>query len=120
VIGARAHQVFFGVTTDTPTWGDQYLTEEEYVTYLTWPSDEAVIDLLNRHDIGWVVIHANRLLETEYNDVWLIPFHGRRSRHVEAVATSPNFCRWSEGGGYVLFKLGACAPADAAAGDSPG
>lgn len=120
VIGARSHQVFFGVTTDTPTWGDQYLTEEEYVTYLTWPSDDEVIDLLDRHDIGWVVIHANRLLETEYNDVWLIPFHGRRSRHVEAVATSPNFCRWSEGGGYVLFKVGACAPAHPPASDSPG
>jgi hypothetical protein len=110
VIGARAHQIVYGVRAGTPTWGDQYLTEEEYVTYLSWPSDEVVIDLLERHDIGWVVIHANRLLETTYNDVWLHPFHGVSARHVEAVAASPRFCRWYEGGSYLLFKLGPCPP----------
>jgi hypothetical protein len=110
VIGARAHQSMFGIAADNPTWGDQFLTEEEFVTYLTWPSDEQVIDLMIRHDIGWVVIHANRLYETVYNDVWLVPFHGRPARHVEALALSPRFCRWFEEGGFVLYRLGPCTP----------
>jgi hypothetical protein len=110
VIGARAHQSFFGVSRDTPTWGDQYLSEEEYVTYLTWPSDEVVIDLMERYDIGWVVMHANLVFETTYNDAWLIPFHGKTARHDEAVAASPHFCRHFAEGGYVLYKRAPCPP----------
>jgi hypothetical protein len=116
VIGARAHQLVFGVTTDIPTWGDQYLTEDEYVTYLTWPSDEEVLDLLARHDIGWVVIHNNHLLETKYNDVWLQPFHGRNAHYLEAVAASSNFCPWFEENLYRLYKVGPCEPATDPAG----
>jgi hypothetical protein len=108
VIGARAHQFFFGIGTHTPTWGDQYLTEDEYVTYLTWPSDEAVIDLMDRYDIGWVVMHANLVFETTYNDMWLQPFHGKTARHDEAVAISPHFCRWFADGGYLLYKREPC------------
>ena len=108
VIGARAHQSVFGISAENPTWGDQYLTEGEYVTYLTWPSDEAIIDLLESHDIGWVLIHGNRLYEQQYNDVWLVPFHGRPARHIEAVASSPRFCPWFQERGFALFKLGPC------------
>jgi hypothetical protein len=108
VIGARAHQSVFGITVDTPTWGDQFLTEDEYVTYLTWPSDEAVADLMERHDIGWAVVHPHLVYETPYNDVWLVPFHGRSARHVDALAASPRFCEWFREAGYVLYKLGPC------------
>jgi hypothetical protein len=109
VIGARAHQVVFTTTTDVPTWGDQFLTEEEYVTFLTWPSDEAVIKMMQRHDIGWVLLHPIRVLELNYNDTWLIPHHGLSARHVGAVMESPRFCLWYEIGGYSLYKLGTCS-----------
>jgi hypothetical protein len=108
VIGARAHQLLFTATTDVPTWGDQFLTEEDYVTYLTWPSDDAVIEMMERHDIGWVLLHPIRVLELNYNDTWLVPHHGLPARHVEAVMTSPRFCLWYEVGGYTLYKLGPC------------
>jgi hypothetical protein len=120
VIGARAHQLVFGVTADIPTWGDQFLSEDEYVTYLTWPSDEEVLDLLARYDIGWIVIHNNHLVETKYNDVWLQPFHGRTARHIEAVAASPNFCPWFEENLYRLYKVGPCEPAAAPSDDVAG
>lgn len=78
------------------------------MTYLTWPSDEQVIDILERHDIGWVLIHAHRNLELGYHDTWLVPHHGRHARQVDAVAAGPRFCPQLSVGGFVLYKLGAC------------
>lgn len=108
VIGARAHQFFYSVTVDVPTWGDQFLTEDEYVTYLTWPSTREVLEVLERHDIGWVFIAPRRFLETQYNDTWLLPHHDRPARHIAEIAHNPSFCRWLEVGNYVLFRVGPC------------
>jgi hypothetical protein len=107
VIGARSHSLL-NVSADIPTWGGQFLTEDEYVTYLTWPSDDAVIEMMERHDIGWVLIHPKRVLETDYHDTWLIPHHGARARHVERVAASPAFCHTASVGGFELYRLGSC------------
>jgi hypothetical protein len=108
VIGARATQRWFSVGTDVPVWGDQFLTEDEYVTYLTWPSDRAVLDVLRRHDIGWVYITDARHLELTYNDIWLKPFHGMKARHVARIAQSPFFCPWRQVGLNIVYRVGAC------------
>lgn len=123
VIGARSHNLL-NVTARTPTWGGQFLTEDEYVTYLTWPSDAGVIEVMERHDIGWVLIQPNLSLETTYHDTWLIPHHGLRARHVERVADSPAFCRVADIDGFLLYRLGGCrggspAPVDPPAADTP-
>lgn len=110
VIGARATQAFFTLGTEVPVWGDQFLTEDEYVTYLTWPSDRAVLDVLDRHDIGWVYITDVRQLELDYNDAWLRDAHGRSARHVDAVAASPNFCLVRQVGFKLLYRVGPCPP----------
>jgi len=115
VIGARSHALL-NVSTRNPTWGGQFLTEEEYVTYLTWPSDEAVLEVLERHDIGWVLIHGNLDLELGYHNTWLIPHHGRPARHVARVASSPSFCQVANIDGYQLYRVGGCA-GEAAVGD---
>jgi hypothetical protein len=108
VIGARSHSLL-NVTADIPTWGGQFLTEDEYVTYLTWPSDDAVIEVMERHDIGWVLIHPNRKLETDYHNTWLIPSHGASARQVVQVAASPAFCLAAEISGFQLYRLGSCS-----------
>jgi hypothetical protein len=108
VIGSRSHNLL-NVTADIPTWGGQFLSEEEYVTYLTWPSDEAVVAVMERHDIGWVLIHADRRFETDYHDTWLLPHHGLAAGQVDAVEASPRFCRYREISGFVLYRLGSCA-----------
>lgn len=109
VIGARATQVFFSVGADVATWGDQFLTEDEYVTYLTWPSDREVLAMLDEHDIGWVYVISDPTLEIDYNDTWLKPAHGVEARHVSAVDQSPNFCRWlTTLAGNRLYRVGAC------------
>jgi hypothetical protein len=107
VIGARSHKLL-NVTDRSPTWGGQFLTEGEFVTYLTWPSDDAVIEVMERHDIGWVLIQPHLSLELDYHDTWLLPHHGRPARHVERVAISPTFCRVADVDGYLLYRLGGC------------
>jgi hypothetical protein len=108
VIGARSH-VLAQVDPDIPTYGGQFLTEREYVTYLSWPSDDAVIAMMERHDIGWVLINPDPRLETQYHNTWLVPAHGLVSRQVAAVAASPAFCQVAAIDGFVLYRLGPCA-----------
>lgn len=110
VIGSRSTQVFFSVTTEVPVWGGQFLTEEEYVTYLLWPSDAEVLDMLARHDIGWVYISEVAELELKYNNTWLVPAYGERARHVDMVESSPNFCRWRNVGFNIIYRVGPCPP----------
>lgn len=113
VIGARSHALV-NVTADIPTWGGQFLTEDEYVTYLSWPSDRAVVEVMRRHDIGWALVHRLPLLETAYHDTWLAPHHGVRARQPWMLALSPSFCRVAEDDGFVLYRLGACPAGPAA------
>lgn len=104
VIGARALPLV-AADIDTRTFGGQFLTENDYVTYLTWPSDEAVLEVLERYDTGWVVVRKMQSLEVDYHNTWLVPHHGLQARHPDMVASSPNFCTAFTGAGVTLYKL---------------
>ena len=114
VIGARVGRILYAER-GIPVWGTLFLTEDEFATYLTWPSDEEVIDVLERHDIGWALVSTDTHREVAYHDTWLVPAHGAPSRHVEALAASPAFCATDRNEGYVLYRLGSCQPGDAEA-----
>ena len=112
VIGTRAHQYLVSVDGNIRTWGDQFLTEKEYVTFLTWPSYKQVKEVLDRHNIGWVLVDQHdptRDLEGRYNDTWLVPAYGLKARHVRKLQNSPHFCRWlGPEQGFTLYRVGAC------------
>jgi hypothetical protein len=107
VIGARAHQLLF-VRYDITPFGGIFLTEKEFLTYLTWPGDEEVIAMLERRGITWALVVVPRLLEVEYHESWIRPAYGLEVRHVEALESSSNFCKVTELQGYRLYKLGPC------------
>jgi hypothetical protein len=111
VIGARVGRLTM-VDDDVPIWGTVYLSEEEFVTYLTWPSDEAVIDVMEDHDIGWALVGEDQRLEVDYHDAWLEPAYGESAHQVERLADSPNFCLVAQVPGYSLYRLGPCRPGD--------
>ncbi len=115
VIGARVGRLLF-VDGDQPIWGTIFLSEEEFVTYLTWPSDSAVIDVLREHDIGWALVGEDRRLEVDYHDAWLRSAYGESPQQVERLAISPNFCLVEQVPGYQLYRLGPCRPGDAETG----
>ena len=108
VIGVRASRLKW-VGSDAPIWSSQFLTEDEYVTFLTWPSDEVVLELLDRHDIGWVIVNPDQSLELQYDQAWLGPAHGGEVRHVGAVAASPCFRLVEPSGPYRLYERRPCA-----------
>jgi hypothetical protein len=111
VLGIRAHEL---VWTD-PTARTEFartMSEQDFVTYLTWPSDDEVVDLMHRLDAGWIMLHSDPTLEIDYHDTWLFPTYGQHVRHVEMVATSPDFCHVAAINGYHLYRLGACAPGE--------
>lgn len=110
VIGSRVTQLLF-VDPQIKTYGGQFLSADEYATYLTWPSDPQVIDMLRRHDIGWVLITPRWRREIAYHNVWLEPAYGKTARQVESVAASPSFCQARRAKGYILYKLGPCLSA---------
>ena len=114
VIGARVGRLLYA-DHGVPVWGTLFLTEDEFATYLTWPSDDEVIDVLERRDIGWALVSTDVRREIAYHDTWLVPAHGAPSRHVEALAASPAFCATDRTEGYVLYRLGPCRAGDAEA-----
>jgi hypothetical protein len=108
VIGSRSVSMLF-TTPRIATFGGQFLTEQELVTYLTWPSDWQVVRMMRARNIGWVLIGPRLNLETTYHDVWLVPHHGSGARQVYAVARSPAFCLALKRGSFSLYRLGRCA-----------
>jgi hypothetical protein len=105
VIGTRSVYLNFA-STDVRTFGGQFLTEQEYVTFLTWPSERAVIDVMRKHDIEWIYVPETPWLwVARYNDIWLLPNHGRSARYHKEVKRSPSFCRAKRIGGATLYKL---------------
>jgi hypothetical protein len=107
VIGARSGWLLFS-SPRIKTYGGQFLTEREFVTYLTWPSDQEVIDVLRAHDIGWVLIYGRRRFEIGYHNAWLRPAYGKTVHDVRRVAASPLFCNVRQIGRNILYKLGPC------------
>lgn len=105
VIGTRAVYLNL-VATDVRTFGGQFLTEREYVTLLTWPSERAVIDLMRRHDVEWIFVPRRpSKWVARYNDIWLLPNYGKPARYHEEVKQSPSFCRVRKVRSAVLYKL---------------
>lgn len=105
VIGVRSVYLNF-VSTDVRTFGGQFLTEREYVTFLTWPSERAVIDVMRAHDIEWIFVPVKPWKwVARYNDIWLLPNYGKRARYYREVKQSISFCLIRMRRGGALYKL---------------
>ncbi len=107
VLGVRSHEL---VWTD-PTIGAQFsrtLDEADFVTYLTWPSDDEVLAMMDRIGSGWIFINSQQSLETDYHQTWVGPTYGLTVRHVRQVALSDAFCLVAEIDGRRLYRVGGC------------
>jgi hypothetical protein len=105
VIGTRAFYMN-RKTTEPRVYGDMLLSEDEYVTFLTWPSDRKVLELLKKRDVQWVMVpDKSRRFVHKYNDTWLVPAYGERARYPERVARSPWFCVAHKRKDAALYRL---------------
>jgi hypothetical protein len=111
VIGVRASKLN-GIDPKIVTWGTQFLTEAEWKTFLLWPSDVAVLRMLEKHNIGWVAILSVYNLEIAYNNAWTRQVYGASVKTWTRLFESGNFCERFHYGYAALFEVGPCPPGD--------
>jgi 4-amino-4-deoxy-L-arabinose transferase-like glycosyltransferase len=106
VVGVRASLLSL-VDRDVDAYGAQFLNEREYVTFLSWPSDQAVISVFRARDIGWILVlpERRRRLEIEYNNAWLEPTYGLSVNYHSQLKASPYFCLAVNSNDWKLYRL---------------
>lgn len=82
-----------------------YASEEDFVTYLAWPSDDEVDAMLDKNNVGWVLIRkpAERL-ERDYH-VWLETAVGQLPRHYFQLETSSLVSAVHDGRYFTLYRV---------------
>jgi hypothetical protein len=105
VIGTRSFYLN-NTSTNPSTYGGQFLSESEYRTFLTWPSEAEVISVMRRHDAQWLFVPKwkARWIK-EYNDIWLRSAGGGQAGYHREVLTSPSFCLEKRIDGALLYRL---------------
>jgi hypothetical protein len=89
---------------DNQVYTHYLLSEAEYVTFLSWPSDEQAVDVLRRRGISWVILVNDLRWERDYH-VWLPATYGIPVRHFARVPASPGFREAYKGRVYSLYEL---------------
>jgi len=104
VIGSRPYWLIYNnhanelLTTD-------FLSEEDFVTYLSWPSDEAVAEMFERNNIGWILIlQPPERWERDYH-VWLTKAAGQLPQHYVKVKDSGLVEEVYTGYSYSLYRV---------------
>jgi hypothetical protein len=119
VLGIRSHQLA-RVDPTIPTLFGRKMAEEDFVTFVTWPSDEEVAELMDRLDVGWVYVLPDPRFEVRYHQTWLEPVYGETVNHPLELAASEDFCLVTDINGYRLYRYGDCQPGDEGANEDLG
>jgi hypothetical protein len=80
------------------------LSEDDYVTFLSWRDDGSVIAMLKRRGIEWVLLYQDPRWERDYH-VWLERAYGVAPDHYVRVTTSPWFEHVYQGERFQLYHL---------------
>jgi hypothetical protein len=107
VMGVRSNVMVY-VDPNLHTVYGRTMSEQDFVTYLTWPSDEAVIRMMRRVGVSWVVVRQSKFAESKYHETWLRPRYGKRDAHQRRIYESDRFCRVAKVNKTVLYRIGAC------------
>lgn len=92
------------VVPDNQVFTHYLLSEQEYVTFLTWPSDRTVAAVLRDREIEWVLLRNDTRWERDYH-VWVNVAYGQAPRHYTEIVSSPYFVRAYSGSIYTLYRL---------------
>lgn len=111
VVGVRPYQLLYTDHTIEAING-RLMAEDDWITFLTWPSDEEVAEVLERYNIGWVYIMPDYRFEVEYHQTWTERLYDLPVRHVFEVLNSDDFCLATEEFGNMVFRYGECQPGD--------
>ena len=106
-MGVRSNLMVY-VDPNLHTLYGRTMSEKDFVTYLTWPDDRAVIRMMRRLGVSWVVVRDSKFGETTYHETWLRPVYGERDRHAHRIHDSDDFCREARINRTVLYSIGSC------------
>ena len=81
MLGTRSHELLW-TRPDIHALFARNMSEKDFLTYLTWPSDEQVYDLMDRLGVKYVLLGPDRSEKTYYN-IWVKPTYHREIRHPE-------------------------------------
>ena len=81
------------------------ISEPDYVTYLSWPSETEVLRMLQDNDVGWVLLYKDaERWERDYH-VWLDVAYGKQPRHYLEIPASDSFEKAFDGQIFELYKV---------------
>ncbi len=104
VAGARLG-VFGHYEHESPLLGPDFVSEEDFVTYLTWPSEEAVAQMFARNNVGWVLVRRNaEYAERDYYS-WLRVVVGQLPQHYLKIKRSGLVEKVYGGTQYLLYRV---------------
>lgn len=65
-----------------------FISREDFITYLSWPSDAEVAEMFRREGVGWLLLqHPADVWERDYH-LWLEQVTGERPRHPQMIPDS--------------------------------
>ena len=104
VLGSRAGQLI-PYLRHNELLAAKSVTEDEFVTYLSWRSGQAVKKVFQNNGVGWVLIRmpAERW-EVNYH-VWLREVTGKLPRHHSKLESSNLVTRVHDGKHYRLYRV---------------
>ena len=104
VLGSRAGQLI-PYLRQNELLAAKSVTEDEFVTYLSWRSRQAVNKLLENNGVGWVLIRKPaEKWEVNYH-VWLQSVTGKPPRHHETLKKSKLVELVHDGKDYRLYRV---------------
>ena len=104
VLGSRAVKVMSYLQRNEVVY-PPYTSEEDFVTYLTWPSDGEVDAMMDKYGVGWVLIRKPaEQFERDYQ-VWLKTAVGQLPRHYLQLETSSLVSEVHDGRYFTLYRV---------------
>jgi hypothetical protein len=110
VLGTRSHELLW-TRPDVHALFARNMSEKDFVTYLTWPSDEQVYALMDRLGVKYVLLGPERSEKTYY-EIWVKPTYHREIRHPEKIRASDRLCPVMTYQENTLYRYGPCQPGD--------
>ncbi|MCD4759912.1 hypothetical protein K8R33_03420 [archaeon] len=105
IIGSRP-ALLATYSMNNPIFSSETTPEEDYVDFLIWNSNEEVLKIFNKYNIGWILISKPETrYEIEYHGIWLREFYNTSTQHLLNIQNQGITKLIYDGNRYALYKV---------------
>jgi hypothetical protein len=105
IIGARP-TILFSTLHENLIYSHDYVSEEDYILFLQWPSDNEVKRIFKKHDIGWILLNKPiERFERDFHGTWLKKVYNAEPKHYIETQKSDLTFKMFEGENFILYKV---------------